>query len=503
MQIPRLSAVRTFLASRAFFRLVLAIFVFEALWVALSALYPMAFDEDFHLGIIRIYAHHWLPFLPDNVEPSGVYGAVSHEPSFLYHYLMSFPYRLISLFTNDQTIQVILLRLINIALFGGALVLFRKLLLKTGLSGAFSNLALLLFVLIPIVPLVAGQINYDNLEILLTAWLLLSAVGVSQALRKRRVPLTELGTFIVVGMAGCVVKYAFLPIFAAAVLVLAVQAAWTFRRSWGALHQSLLTSYRAMSTASKAVLVILFVIFGIFWGQRYGLNLVRYHKAIPDCATVLSIEQCKNYGPWGRDYSYTQGKNPNFRPNPISFTHSWFKGMWRRTFFVINGNVANGRYQNVAPLPLPKYTGAAVFFLGIVATIVCVRRVFAGRWDLFLLLAVILLYCGALFNQNYHAYARTGVVVAVNGRYLLLVMMAGAAIAGRALSFRLRGLPKVKLIVAGVAVLLMLEGGVFEFIVQSNNLWYWPNQTVQNVNNTARNILQPLAVGNSTRHRGP
>src|SRR6185369_13463896 len=48
----------TLLSSRRFGVGVLAFFVFEALWVTFSALYPMAFDEDFHFGLIKLYSHH-------------------------------------------------------------------------------------------------------------------------------------------------------------------------------------------------------------------------------------------------------------------------------------------------------------------------------------------------------------------------------------------------------------------------------------------------------------
>src|SRR5262245_25799525 len=110
--------IKALLSSRRLTYVILGFFVFEALWVAFSAVYPMAFDEDFHLGIIKIYSHQWLPFLSDNAVNTGQFGALSRDPSYLYHWLMSFPFRLVQLFTDSQTAQVIVLRLINIALFG-------------------------------------------------------------------------------------------------------------------------------------------------------------------------------------------------------------------------------------------------------------------------------------------------------------------------------------------------------------------------------------------------
>src|SRR5476651_13106 len=107
----------TVLGRPVFFRIILALLVLEAAWIALSGRYPMAFDEDFHLGIIRLYAHHLSPFWSSQPEVADRFGAVARDPSYLYQYLLSFPYRLISQFTSDQTIQVIILRFVNIGLF--------------------------------------------------------------------------------------------------------------------------------------------------------------------------------------------------------------------------------------------------------------------------------------------------------------------------------------------------------------------------------------------------
>ncbi len=132
------------LGSRRFFYVVLAFFGLSGLWVALSAVFPMAFDEEFHLGIIRVYSGHWLPFLGGQPDGADAYGAVAADPSYLYHYVMSFPYRIIALFTDNEMVQVILLRFINVGLFGLGLVLFRKVLLRAGTSPALTHGAILL-----------------------------------------------------------------------------------------------------------------------------------------------------------------------------------------------------------------------------------------------------------------------------------------------------------------------------------------------------------------------
>ena len=175
-----------FLGSREFFWGVVVLLVLQALWIACSGRYPMAFDEDFHLGIIRLYAHHLSPFWSGQPAGADAYGAIARDPSYLYQWLISFPYRLITVFTNDQTIQVLILRFVNIGLFAWGLSVYRRLLLKTGASAAIVHSCLLVLVLIPVVPLLAAQINYDNLWIPLVGLTLLLTVKFEQELRQRK-----------------------------------------------------------------------------------------------------------------------------------------------------------------------------------------------------------------------------------------------------------------------------------------------------------------------------
>src|SRR3954469_13979749 len=114
MKIKRLYAA---VSSDKFFWGVVILLVVQALWIALSGRYPMAYDEDFHLGVIRLYSHHLSPFWNGHPAGGDAFGAVARDPSYLYHYLMSFPYRLISFITSSQMAQVLVLRFINIGLF--------------------------------------------------------------------------------------------------------------------------------------------------------------------------------------------------------------------------------------------------------------------------------------------------------------------------------------------------------------------------------------------------
>ena len=42
------------IGSSKFLWAVIALLVLQAVWIALSGRYPMAFDEDFHFGLVQI-----------------------------------------------------------------------------------------------------------------------------------------------------------------------------------------------------------------------------------------------------------------------------------------------------------------------------------------------------------------------------------------------------------------------------------------------------------------
>jgi hypothetical protein len=88
----------------------------------------------------------------------------------------------------------------------------------------------------------------------------------------------------------------------------------------------------------------------------------------------------------------------------------------------------------------------------------------------------------------------------MNGRYLLPVLFFIAAIIGIAFSLELRKYANRKIIICILAMVFFLQGGgILTFIVRSDSSWYWPNNTVNKVNSTAKKLTNHVIVkGNST-----
>lgn len=489
--------ITSLVASKRFFYGVVGIMILQGLWIALTGRYPMAFDEQFHFGIIQLYAHHISPFWASQPPHANAFGAVFRDPSYLYQYLMSFPYRLISVVVHGQTSQVIILRLINIALFTSSLPLYRRLLLKTGASRALTHLILLLFILIPVVPLLAGQINYDNLLLPVIAGTLILALSFSEQLRvQQTINACRLTLLLIACLLGSIIKYAFLPIFAGIILFVALEM-YRGHRHDIKIGVKLLSAIRQMSLATRAALVLAVMVSALLFGERYVINTVRYHTPIPDCAQVLDYNHCQSYGPWIRDYNYA-ASSTTANHSPVLYLGDWAKGMWQRLFFTLAGQDTN--YQTRGPFLLPAL-GAVIFgAFGLVLTGLAAKRLWR-RYDhtLFWLLGITtLLYVAALWVDNYQEFLNTNVPVALNGRYLLPILPFVMLLLGLGYTEALRRWPRLRLFLAAVVVLCFVWGGGFlTFVLRGNDAWFWPNGVVRTANHALQHVIGPITPGNN------
>ncbi|HEY5152633.1 MAG TPA: hypothetical protein VII55_01535, partial [Candidatus Saccharimonadales bacterium] len=434
------------------------------------------------------------PFWSGQPENADMFGAVARDPSYLYQYLMSFPYRLVSLFTNDQTIMVLTLRALNIGLFAGGVALYRRLGLKTGLSAAAVNVCVLIFILIPITPLLAAQINYDNLLLPASAVALLLAVNFEASLTKRKqLDVKLLLQLLIVCLLTCLVKYAFLPMFLA-IIGFIIVVVWRYYRSLSKAGTALVAGWQRLSLHPRIVLLAVFVLSAGLFIQRYGENIAVYHTPVPDCSKVLTVEQCKEYGPWIRDY-YLKQANTGSSHSPLIFTADWLYGMWLRTFFAVDGPTTY--YQTRGPLLIPG-VGAIVFAVAGLAAVIAGGRRVLKKYNtavIWLLAATTLSYVGALWLDEYQAFLRTGQAVAINGRYLLPVLIPVFVITAAAADELLRN-KRLKVVLASVAVICLLwGGGALTYILRSNDAWYWPNPAVRTANHAVQRVLGPVTPG--------
>jgi len=491
--------ITDFVRSRNFFYGVVALLVLEASWIALSSHYPMAFDEDFHFGIIKLYAHHLSPWWSAQPAGANAFGAVYRDPSYLYHWLMSFPYRLISLVFHETIGQVIALRLINVAIFASGLVVMRKLLLKTTKSEALVNLVLLFLVLTPVIPSLAGQINYDNLLFLAVASTLLLTVTFVERLRTgKQLDLKLLSSLAILCLLSSLVKYAFLPVFLVIGLFVLFFIYRTYHASGRQIIPELTGAYTRLSKLAKLSLAIGLVVSGGLFFERYGINTIKYHTPLPECNQVLSVNQCLSYGPWARNYNIELVKNQpgsgsvNF--NAVTFSQHWTFVLYRSLFYVLNG--PDSGYAVGQPLLWPSVVAVLVLVAGIVCLVRYRRQIFKGNPARMLLAGLILVYGSTLWLQNYSDYLHLGQPVALQGRYLIPILAPLYLLLGVAIAWAMRNHKQTQVIMAAVAVILFLQGGgIVTFLVRSDNSWYITNSVSAKINDKVQPVVRHVVIG--------
>lgn len=486
------------IGSEKFFYASLVFLAFEALWIALSGLYPMAYDENFHLGIIQLYAQHLSPVWSGPVKADGL-GVVWRDPSYMYHYLMSFPYRLLALITHDERTRVVVLRLFNIVFMVTGIYFYRRVLLLTKASRQLVNVVFALLVLTPTVPFLAAQLNYDNLLFLLVALSLLLTIRLVREVRERQVSAARWQLAAVLYLLSSLVMYAYLPIFAALAMWLCFETVHAYGwRNLGAPFRDWWKSFARLRLAARIALLLLVLVASGLFAERYGVNAVDYGNPLPDCAQVLYVDQCLTYAPWRRNYDIYQakiaGKLPPVNTNPFVYTAQWAGTMSYQLFYTLNG--LKGNFTTGEPLPLPLYLAIATWIVGLLLVIWKWRRIVRQPWMAGLLF-VAGMYLLALWARNYSDFLHLHLAVAIQARYLVQVLPIVYLLVAMAFAQTLGARRRIKIALAtiAIAVLLFEGGGAMVFVLRSNASWYWPDPIVKAINSGARDVLKRFVVG--------
>jgi len=491
------------ISSNKFFIGIIILLIIQSLWIAASSNYPMAFDEDFHVGLIKLYSEHLLPFWSAHPVAGDPYGALTRDPSYLYHYILGILYIPLNFLINSFEAQIMFFRIINIGLLATSLIIFKKLLSLTGASSAIINLTLLIFVLVPVVPLLGAQINYDNLIIPLTAYALLLTVQLIQSFNKKSFEMAILLKLLAVCLFASLVKYAFLPIFLSIAIFVPVYAF----RNYGSLskiYKAFIASWIACSKYAKILLMIAIIIFGGLAIERYGVNMAQYHKPVPDCGQVLSYDNCKSYGPWIRDYNFALNKVPNTDTSAFAYTTRWTYGMWLRSFFSVSGKISDFKvgnmvlnYQSRGPLLLPAI-GSAIFIIsGFAVLLLKYRDIYKKYQPPVIVLFTISIGLTAiiLWMTQYQFFIKTTQPVAINGRYLFPVLPLIFFLFLLGFNELIRSI-RLKTMLASLLIICFIwGGGALTYVLRSETYWYWPNSSLEPVNMFLQRNLGPLVPG--------
>lgn len=443
------------------------------------SIYPMAFDEEFHYGLIQIYATSIVPFGIEHTGDMAQYGAATADASYLFHYLMSFPYRVLDAIGLPDMTIVIVLRLLNVGFVVAALFVFRRAFLSAGVSGSVTNISLLLVTLLPVFTLLAAHINYDNLLLLVIAWCLLLVVRITMQVKTGGpfpvVDSLQLFAGVLIGMS---IKYAFLPL----ALGLFIWMLWLVVVGYRRHNQTISTQISSISaqwkklTGKRRYGLIGLLILSCFFATHYATNAISYGSPIPSCERVFTEDECTAYGPWNRNRNMAERKDESFVPMslPEYMATEWLPGMTQRLTFTVAGKTND--FETKLPLPALVSSLIALTIVGFLCLAAQIVRKKAD-WLAGLTLLLTTVYVGALAFQLYGDYVETAEPVAINGRYLIPLLPLMAVVLIRAIRELLSKVDSRIVAPISMIVLLFLivsGAGVGTYIVLAEPHWFWP-----------------------------
>lgn len=478
--------LRSIIASRFFLPAVIALFVLQALWVAVSFRYPLLFDERFHLGAIDYFAHQLSPIALSQDPRYDTYGNMAFGSASLYHYLMGLPYRLILNLTDNIAEQVVLMRAVNVLLAASGLILFAKLLRSMGISKAITNLTILFFSIIPVFIYVAATVSYDNMLFPVTAYFFIVCVWLT---KKSKTPQAfNYAKLLLVGATACLIKFTFLPIFATAILYIVIRDYRVYRRKY---LPKLLHSIRLLNTQEVALIVVFGVVIVSLFSVRYLYPVAKYHSIMPGCSATMSEQRCSN---GALEKLVKKGAEEMKTRDTLSlseFSSGWYRNM--STNYI--GSAANTGTAILFAKNFPvMHTLVKIMgIVGIVALILMWRSLKPPpSWGfLALLIAVFFL---TLFVFNASAYYSSNADT-TQSRYALSVIPVLMGMSAVAINKLLRDQSLLK---TAALMLLLLActqgGGITTHVVSSNSQWYWDNPKLIKVNNEFRNVVDPLVI---------
>jgi hypothetical protein len=477
-----------FIGSRYFFWGVIALFVFQALWVALSFRYPMIYDERYHFGLIDYFSNQWLPWINDQSTKLDTFSALERSPYLLYHYLMSFPLRIVKSFTSDVMLQIIALRIINIGLFSAGLFVFRHLFnKKMQIKPVFTNITLLFFVLLPSASLVAATINYDNLILLITAVYVTIGVGI---ISRNKLLWHDYGLFVLFGMLGALVKVSFIPILVAGLIFIAVHQSIKYKSK---IIKNIVKSFKRSTLAMRIAVLIPLIVVGLFFMERFGVNVVYYHSLSPSCEVLLSEDRCNTNGINLRASNLLDTIDERTPMQYPQYATEWVSRMLYYSMWT-GSSLSGGGRELANPMPV-AYT---VIFILMVVSVVTFMYKFdilkknIGFWFLF---SVTCFYVIILYGSNSMEYFKYYQLVGIQGRYLLNLLPIVMLFSILGINYVMKNKYTLKFLLLTAVFITYVNGaGVITHIMRSSDNWYWDNQSIKQVNSKARGLLGPLIL---------
>lgn len=466
------------ISSKYFFYGILLLTATQAFWYTLS-FSPSLFDEPKHLGRIGVYAQQWSPFLGEQMAEWDQYGQMTRDAYFVFYYLMSIALRFANLITDNPTVQVIFLRMLNIAVFIGGLIYFRKAFLSTNKIPTYIiNLSLLFLVLTPTIAILPGAVNYDNFVFLLFALLIYLTVRILQA---EQINLKQILVFCVVVLLMFVIKWTTVALIAPLVIYMIV---------YGFKHRNILYIQKKGADYSVIALACAIVVLTGVVFERHVLNQIRYGTPEPTCPVVVSHKRCLAFHDFEIYESVRKGKPDNF--SPVGRAQYVMIYWYPRSIDTLTTVLPRNASKLSRALPVMTELFIATSFICLMLISSNAKNILDDKnTRVFILISIV--YVLSLIYFVYGSYVRNGVPAAIHGRYLLPILPITLVLAGGGVyELFSRHRKTLTVISIGVLILLTQGGGITTHLISAQDRLYWPNPMNIKINSKLRNTLKPF-----------
>jgi hypothetical protein len=466
--------------------LIIALFVAQCVWLAFTMLYPSPYDESYHYALIDLYTNQYGPFVSEQPDSVAALGDITRNASFLFHYLLSFPARILGYIIQGNSL-IVLLRIINIAFVASGLFIFVRLFRRIGATRGVINITLLAVIMIPIFSLTAATINYDNLLFLLVAVSLLLAQDLYV---KRGNMFSRLALLVLVSMSALMVKFTFLP-FIAAIFGFLFYHFLSNRTTY-------LTTFkrhaRKVSVTQKTLFALATCLL-IFCGvMTYGVNIVQYQKITPRCEQVQPVSVCSQSYVWSRE-KRIQSEPKATSYDPVRYTLYYWLDSMSNNAVSTGANTSEGGFDAAAS-PIILYYAMWFYLMTGIVLFLCFAREIARKHKIGLILTVLIVYSFIVWLYLYQSYSSLGSALALQPRYLLPVIPIFLLFATWAWARLLRNHVTIGVACILIAILLLLQGGgILTYLVSSKPTWYFQVRIVKQLNYKAQRAAEQIIIG--------
>jgi hypothetical protein len=359
------------------------------------------------------------------------------------------------------------------------------------------HFVLIIFVLTPIVPFLAAHINYDNLVIILAAFLFILT---TRLINNSKSVVLNLVSLLIVGMVASLVKVYFLPIFAVTFIYIILVLS---KRHGSKILNVVNSSWKNTQKGVGVIfLLLLFVVVSVLFVERTGINLVRYKTIEPDCAQIQTEQTCSHYMPWQRNKTNQLNKpsDPVYG-TVVSYGQHWVSKM-TRGYFAIFSHTPTKVVSSAEPfgpivlrpiMPIPINLGIVIFVSGFALLLVEFKKIWASRYLRFSLV-ICSSYVLILFVFNFMSYQSIGAAQAIQARYTYPILILIFALLSMSFNYAIKS-SQLKVAMAFIIIAIYLQGGgILGYLIRSDSNWYWQDNNVIQINQSTQGILKRVII---------